>query len=66
MFMFSLFALLRRIIETTLFLLHQLTAASTWWCGPRPRLGGVEMAVGLPEGPSYPGHSPLFFRYAAP
>ena len=38
-------------------LLHQSTAASTWWCGPRPRLGWVEMAVGLPEGPSYPGHS---------
>ena len=37
--------------------LHQSTAASTWWCGPRPRLGWVEMAVGLPEGPSYPGHS---------
>ena len=33
--------------------LHQSTAASTWWCGPRPRLGWVEMAVGLPEGPSY-------------
>ena len=31
--------------------LHQSTAASTWWCGPRPRLGWVEMAVGLPEGP---------------
>ena len=46
--------------------LHQSTAASTWWCGPRPRLGWVEMAVGFPEGPSYPGHSPLFFRYAAP
>ena len=30
------------------------------------RLGWVEMAVGLPEGPSYPGHSPSFFRYAAP
>ena len=47
-------------------LLHQSTTASTWWCGPRPRLGWVEMAVGLPEGPSYPGHSPTFFRYAAP
>ena len=46
--------------------LHQSTAASTWWCGPRPRLGWVEMAVGLPEGFSYPGHSPTFFRYAAP
>ena len=44
----------------------QWTAASTWWCGPRPRLGWVEMAVGLPEGPSYPGHSPSIFRYAAP
>ena len=40
---------------------HQSTAASTWWCGPRPRLGWVEMAVGLPEGPSYPVHSPSFF-----
>ena len=39
--------------------LHQSTAASTWWCGPRPRLGWVEMAVGLPEGPSYTGHSPF-------
>ena len=37
--------------------LHQLTAASTWHCGPRPRLGWVEMAVGLPEDPSYPRHS---------
>ena len=46
--------------------LPQSTAASTWWCGPRPRLGWVEMAVGLPEGPSYPGHSPSFFRFAAP
>ena len=46
--------------------LHQLTAASTWWCGPQLRLGWVEMAVCLPEGPSYPEHSPLFFRYAAP
>ena len=33
---------------------------------PGPILGWVEMAVGLPEGPSYPGHSPSFFRYAAP
>ena len=47
-------------------LLHQSTAASTWWCGPRPRLGWVEMAVGLPEGPSYPGHSPLFFSLCCP
>ena len=36
------------------------------WCGPRPRLGWVEMTVGLPEGPSYHGHSPSFFRYAVP
>ena len=42
--------------------LHQSTAASTWWRGPRPHLGWVE----IPEGPSYPGHSPLFFRYAVP
>ena len=27
----------------------------------RARLGWVKMAVGLPEGPSYPGQSPLFF-----
>ena len=45
---------------------HQSTTASTWWCGPRPRLGWVEMAVGLPKGSSYPGHSPSFFCYAAP
>ena len=38
--------------------LHQSTVASAWWCGPQPRLGSVKMAVGLPEGPSYPGHSP--------
>ena len=38
--------------------LHQSTATSTWWCGPPFSLGWVEMAVGLPEGPSYPGHSP--------
>ena len=44
-------------------LLHQSTAASTWWCGPRPRLGLVEMVVGLPEGPSYPG-TPLELRRA--
>ena len=42
---------------------HQSTAVSTWWCGPRPRLNWVEMAVGLPEGPSYSEHSPSFFRY---
>ena len=47
--------------DATPLALHQPTAASTWWCGPRPRLGWVEMAVGLPEGPSYPGHSPTFF-----
>ena len=46
--------------------LHQSTAASTWWCGPRTRLGWIEMADRLPEGPSYPGHSPSFFRYATP
>ena len=46
--------------------LHQSTAASAWWCGSQPRLGWVEMAVGLPEGPSYPGHSPLFFLLCCP
>ena len=46
--------------------LHQSTATSTWWCGPPTRLGWVKMAVELPEGPSYPGHSPSFSRYAAP
>ena len=38
--------------------LHQSIAASTWWCGPQPRLGWVKIAVGLSEGPIYPGHSP--------
>ena len=48
--------------------LHQSTAASTWWRGPKPLLGWVEMAVGLsevPEVPSYLGYSPytnLFSR----
>ena len=46
--------------------LHQSTAASTWWCGPRPRFSWVEMAVGLPEGPSYPGHSPFIFSLCCP
>ena len=46
--------------------LHQSTAVSTWWCGPRPRLGWVEMAVGLPKGPSYPGHSPFIFSLCCP
>ena len=45
--------------------LHPSTAFSTWWCSPRPRLVWVEMAVDLPEGPSYPRHSPSFFRCAA-
>ena len=53
-------------IGASKFVLHQSTAASTWWFGPRPRLGWVEMAVGLPESPSYPWHSSSFFRYAAP
>ena len=39
---------------------YQSTAASTWWCGPQPSLGWVEMAVGLAEGPSYPRHSSSF------
>ena len=47
--------------RSSFFFLHQSTVPSTWWCGPRPRLGWVEMAVGLPEGPSYPGHSSFIF-----
>ena len=50
----------------TKLILHQSTAASTWWCGPRPRLSWVEMVVGLPEGPSYPGHSPFIFSLCCP
>ena len=46
--------------------LHQSTAASTWLCGPRPRLGWVEMAVGLPKGPSYPELSPFIFSLCCP
>ena len=38
--------------------LREPTAASTWWCGPQPRVGWVKMAVGLPESPSYQGYSP--------
>ena len=41
--------------------LHQSTAASTWWCGPRPRLGWVEMAVGLPLGSQLPRALPFIF-----
>ena len=37
--------------------LHQSTATSTFWYGPRPRLGGVETAIGFSEGPNRPGHS---------
>ena len=33
---------------------------------PNPVLGWIEMAIGFPEGPSYPRHFPSFFRYAAP
>ena len=46
--------------------LHQSTAASTWWFGPQPRLGWVEMAVGLPEGPSYPELYPFIFWLCCP
>ena len=53
-------------LATKDFILHQSTAASTWWCGPRPRLGWVKMAVSLPEGPSYPGHSPFIFSLCCP
>ena len=38
--------------------LHQSIAALTWWCGPQSRSGWVKMAIGLSEGPSYPGYSP--------
>ena len=39
----------------TLTTLHQSTATSTWWYGPRLRLGWVEMAVGFPRVPVTPG-----------
>ena len=53
-----------KIIPARFHKLHESTAASTWWC--RPRLGWVEMAVGFPEGPSYPGHSPFIFSLCCP
>ena len=53
-------------INSKMVYLHQSTAASTWWCGPRPRLGWVEMAVGLSEDPSYPGRSPFIFSLCCP
>ena len=36
---------------------HQSIAASTWLCGLQSCLSWVKMAVGSPEGRSYPGHS---------
>ena len=45
--------------------LHQSTATSTWWCDPQPCLGWVKMAVGISEGPSYPG-TPLHFSLCCP
>ena len=39
--------------------------ASTWWWGPLSRLSWVEMAVGLPEGPSHPGLSPFTNHFFA-
>ena len=30
---------------------HQSTAASTWWYGPRPRFGEVKMAIDPPRVP---------------
>ena len=54
------------ITVTTCKSMHQSTATSTSWCGPRPRLGWVKMAVGLSEGPSYPRHSPSFFAMLPP
>ena len=50
-----------RIFDSANPLLHQSTAASTCWRGPRPRLGWVKRTVGLPESPSYSGHSPHTF-----
>ena len=54
----SLAALENRLLRHTGRAASLSTAVSTWWCGTRPRLCWVEMAVGLPEGPSYPEHSP--------
>ena len=34
--------------------LHQSTAALTWWCGPRPRLGWVVLPPETPKKGSMP------------
>ena len=46
------------------FKLLQSTAASTWWCGPRHRLGWAEMAIDVSESPSYARRSPQDFGFA--
>ena len=40
--------------------MHQSTAASTWWCGPRPVWVGSKWLLAFPRVPVTPG-TPLFF-----
>ena len=35
-----------------------INSRPTWWCGPQSSLVWIKMAVGFPEGLSYPRHSP--------
>ena len=55
------FQLKSKGVTAIMLTLHQSTATSSWWYGPRPCLSWVEMAVGLPEGPSYPRALPFIF-----
>ena len=45
--------------------LHQSTAASTWWCGLRPRWVGSKWLLVFPRVPGTPG-TPLHFSLCCP